>query len=225
MRQLLIIGAVQYGLMYSFLNMSFQYLLGWQVAFLTIITPLYIILLEDFHQRRIDYRGILLALLAVLGAGLLLYQAADWREHLLGFLLMQGSNLCFAYGQVAYRRLRPAITVEKDAHFFAVLFIGAALASAMTTTATSGWGDLQDIRLSQTYALLYLGLISSGLCFFAWNVGATRVGAAQLSVANNLKIPCALLFSVLVFGEEADWLRLALGGGLIVAALRLAQKR
>jgi drug/metabolite transporter (DMT)-like permease len=71
--------------------------------------------------------------------------------------------------------------------------------------------------------LLYLGLIASGLGFFLWNRGATRVDAGTLAVMNNAKIPLAVACSLLFFGEspDANMLRLAISAGFFAAALWL----
>jgi len=45
------------------------------------------------------------------------------------------------------------------------------------------------------------------------------VSAGSLAVFNNLKIPLGILVSVLIFGEEAEWVRLAGGGALMALAL------
>ncbi len=222
---LVLIGGVQYGLMYSLLNLSFQYLLGWQVALLTIFTPLYVSILSDLNGGKFCLRNLWLSLTAVLGAGILLYQSSDWSEHITGFFLMQGSNLCFAYGQVAYRNMRSQISLKRDVDFYILLFLGGILVTSLATLITNGWSDVEKIQGSQAGALVYLGMIASGLCFFGWNLGALKVKTSVLAVANNLKIIFAILFALILFNEPANWVRLALGGGIMTAALLLAQKR
>ena len=69
-----------------------------------------------------------------------------------------------------------------------------------------------------------LGVAASGLGFFLWNRGATRVSAGTLAAMNNVKIPLAVACSLVVFGEQADLPRLFLGGGLMASAVWLAQK-
>ena len=41
--------------------------------------------------------------------------------------------------------------------------------------------------------LLYLGLVPTAVGFWLWNKGAARTSAARLAVANNLKVPLAVL--------------------------------
>ena len=68
-------------------------------------------------------------------------------------------------------------------------------------------------------------MVASGLGFFLWNVGATRVGSGTLAVMNNAKIPLAVACSLLIFGEQADPLRLAARLALLGAAGWLAEHR
>ena len=49
--------------------------------------------------------------------------------------------------------------------------------------------------------------------------------AGALAVFNNLKIPLAVAAALTIFGERADLLRLALGGGLMLIAAALAARR
>jgi drug/metabolite transporter (DMT)-like permease len=82
-----------------------------------------------------------------------------------------------------------------------------------------------QLRGAQLAVLLYLGLLASGIGFFLWNVGATRVGTGVLAVFNNVKVPLAVLVSLLFFREQTDLARLALGGGIILLALYLNSRR
>ena len=49
---LLLIGAVQFGLMYICYNESFVYLQAHEVALCTVFTPVYVLLLHDARHRR-----------------------------------------------------------------------------------------------------------------------------------------------------------------------------
>jgi drug/metabolite transporter (DMT)-like permease len=64
-------------------------------------------------------------------------------------------------------------------------------------------------------------VLASGIGFFMWNTGATRVQAGVLAVFNNVKVPLAVLVSLLFFGERTDGLRLFGGGTIIALALWL----
>ena len=57
------------------------------------------------------------------------------------------------------------------------------------------------LNTSNLYALLFLGLFSTGFGFLAWNIGATQVSNERLAVMNNAVIPIAIFNSYLIFGE------------------------
>lgn len=214
------IGMVQYGLMYVFYIQSFRFLAAHQVALFTIFTPLYVTAADDFLEKRFQPRHLGTALLAVVGTAVIVY--AGWaRAGLLsGFLLVQASNACFAIGQVWYRRLPAATRQWKDRDIFAWLYLGGTAAAMLAMLLFSGPLDLR-LPGEKWLVLLYLGLLASGVGFFLWNVGATRVEAGMLAVFNNAKVPLAVLVSLLFFGEHADWPRLLCGGGIMILAIWL----
>ncbi len=222
--RLVLIGAVQYGVMYITYLRAYRYLDAYQVALFTIFTPLYVTLIHDLYSRR--FRGWRLgaAALAVVGAAAIRYRQPHLEGVLLGFFLMQVSNLCFAFGQIEYKRLRPAFKDLGDSQVYALLYLGAATVTALATTATGGWGSFGLLGGRQVLTLLYLGLLASGFCFFWWNKGAVKTDIGTLAVFNNLKIPLAVFVSLLVFGERADVPRLLLGGGVMLLAVWLSQR-
>ena len=85
--------------------------------------------------------------------------------------------------------------------------------------------ELPALNPTQIATLFYLGILASGLCFFWWNLGATRVNAGTLAVFNNAKVPLGVACSLLFFGETADLPRLAVGGALLIAAVAVAETK
>jgi len=223
--RLVMIGVIQYGLMYVCYLQAYRYLEAYQVALFTIFTPLYVTLINDIHARRFRSKSLGAAAMAVLGAAVITYQSRSMKGILTGFCLMQLSNLCFAYGQIEYKRLRPSFSHLKDRQVYAILYLGAAAVAGLATTLTGGWESLAGLDLKQVGTLLYLGVLASGLCFFWWNKGAVLTNAGTLAVFNNLKIPLAVAVSLLIFEETADLLRLILGAALIVLALWLSRRK
>ena len=216
--RLLLTGAVQYGLMYVAYIHAFQSLKAYEVALFTVFTPIYVTMINDLFQRKFSPSALSAVLLAVAGGVVINYQRLDspalWR----GFALMQAANLCFAFGQIFYRRTMAALpTPPADRQVFGLLYLGAAFTAALATIG-SDWSSF-ELTLKQSGILLYLGVIASGLGFFLWNLGARRVSAGALAIFNNLKIPLGILVSVLVFGEQTEWMRLVGGGALMAAAL------
>lgn len=216
------IGAVQFGLMYLAYNESFRYLPAYEVALFTITTPILVTLLADAIDRTFRLRALLAALLAMVGTAVLLFKTDALGGTLKGFALVQLSNAAFAVGQVLYRRVRQKPGLPSDRHTFALLYLGGflvALAAMFTHDITV------TLHPPQVLTLVYLGVIASGLGFFLWNVGATRVNAGTLAVMNNAKVPLAVACSLLFFGESADPTRLLLSLALLATAVWLAEKR
>ena len=64
----------------------------------------------------------------------------------------------------------------------------------------------------------------SGVAFFLWNRGATRVGLGTLAVMNNLKVPLAVAVALAPpFSESADLPKLLVSAALLAAALLIAR--
>ena len=222
MLELLLIGGVQFGLMYLCYNASFKYLQPHEVALFTVFTPVYVMLLHDGRQGRVEGRALLAALLAVVGAGLVICQREDHLASWGGFLLVQGSNLCFALGQLGYRAWGRGKNRPDDLAVMGWLYLGAVLVTLPWAMLTVPVGAVA-LSWRQIGAVLYLGVIASGLGFFLWNAGARRTSADMLAVFNNLKIPLAAVVSLMVFGGKANLVHLLAGGGLFVAATWLSR--
>ncbi len=217
------IGAVQLGLMYIFYYNAFELLTVPEVLIFTVTTPIFITLLDDLFHRRFSLHYLLVALLAVLGAAVIRFDGVSG-SFLLGFLVVQGSNLCFAFGQVAYRRLDEVEQSGQPAHATFGFFYFGALVVALLAWLTLGSPNYPT-EAGQWGVLLWLGLGASGLGYFLWNRGATQVDPGTLAVMNNVLIPAGLLVNLTIWNKEADLLRLALGSAILLAALWLNRRR
>ena len=218
------LGMVQFGLMYLLYIASYRWLPAWMVALFTIFTPLYVVLYSDFLERRFHVMHLVSAVVAVGGAGVVVVTAmpagADWR----GIALLQGANICFAVGQVLFVRLK-ARAKGSEASLLGWMYLGAAVLTlvAVLVRTAGGVQPLVGWHGGAWWALLYLGLLPTGLGFYLWNKGAAGVEPGMLAAANNLKVPLAVLVSWSVFGEEAAYLRVLVGLGVIVGARFLAR--
>ncbi|MCB9058642.1 MAG: EamA family transporter [Calditrichae bacterium] len=212
------IGAVQFGLMYILYIYAYNFLDAWQIALFTIFTPLYVVLIGDLIRKRFQVLYLLVAIMSVAGAAIIIARDLMSVELRTGFVLMQLSNMCFAAGQVWYKKVKADFKGIKDGYLFSWLYAGALLVSGVNSMFITDWSSLQ-INSNQIMVLLYLGILSSGICFFLWNYGATKVNNGTLAVLNNLKVPLGVLISITVFGENGDWKRLLLGGTVIFAAI------
>ncbi|GEK71489.1 MULTISPECIES: EamA family transporter [Halomonas] len=212
------LGAVQLGVMYIFFYQSFLLLSVPEVLLFTVLTPLYITLLDDLLFKRFSPFHLLTAAMAVLGAAVIRYRGLDG-DYWLGFLVVQGANLCFALGQVGYRRLSAGLPADLSRlSVFGWFYLGAV---AVAVPAFLWWGDASALPATplQWGVLAWLGLVASGVGYFLWNLGATKVDAGALAVMNNALVPAGLLVNLLIWNRDADLPRLALGGAIILASL------
>jgi len=106
----------------------------------------------------------------------------------------------------------------RDQDVFGLLYLGAFLVTGISCAALTNWPTVQ-LGFKQYWTLAYLGIIASGLSFFLWNKGARQVDAGTLAIFNDLKVPVAVLISVVVFGESVNLVTLAVGGAIVVLAL------
>lgn len=218
--KLMAIGAVQLGLMYSFYYHSFLYLSVPEVLLFTVMTPIYITLFNDALDKRFNPKFFIVAIIAVMGAIAIRYENVD-SGFVIGLLLVQAANICFATGQVTYKRLMSDSKLDHRS-VFGWFFIGA-LCVAIICFALFGNVHKLPSTVTQWGVLIYLGTIASGMGYFAWNKGATLVNVGTLAVMNNLLIPAGILVNVVIWNKDADLLRLGLGGGIILAALLINQ--
>ena len=220
--RLALIGAVQFGAMYIFYIGSFAHLHAFEVALFTITTPVFVALADALLERRLAPRFFAAALLSVAGAGVVVWRSVGDTGVVGGFLLVQLSNLCFAAGQVAWRRARAAIPPgASDASLFAVPLAGALALTLVVSLFSTDWRAFAPTP-AQWASIAYLGAAATGLGFFLWNLGATRVNAGTLAAFNNAKIPLGIACSVLVFREHADLPRLLAGGAVMAAGVWVA---
>jgi drug/metabolite transporter (DMT)-like permease len=218
-------GAVQFGAMYALSTRSYAVLKAHEVALATVMTPIYVTVLDDLLERRLRPVFLACAVLAVAGTGVSLGAMRFGGAPMRGLALVQLANLCFATGQVSYRRLMARSSGLGDRAAFAWCAVGAALLAVLLSLPRALRGGWPSLGATELAVLVYLGAVASGLCFFLWNRGARRVNTGVLAVMNDLKIPLGVSVSLLVFGERADFPRLLVGGALIGIAWWVAARQ
>jgi drug/metabolite transporter (DMT)-like permease len=221
--KLAVTGAVQFGLMYIAYITSFQFLPAHTIVLLTTTTPLFVTLFNDVSSRKFNALFFVAATMAFLGGAVIKYPDQPLRASLMGIVLVQISNIAFAFGQIYYKRLSATDPSWNDRSVFGLLYLGAVIMTALFSMFTTPFSRLQ-VAASQGLVLFYLGIIASGVCFFLWNKGARFVNEGTLAIMNNLKIPLGIIASLILLGESTDYLRLAIGFGLMVGAAYLCEK-
>lgn len=225
--RLVLMGAIQFGVMYGCYMKAFQYLPSHIVAIFSITTPVYVVLIHNVRQKSFSKKFILVALLSVVGAGIIKAQSVPSGDIWTGFSLMQVAGLSFAFGQVAYRDWKKGNPQVVDRSVFALLILGGFVSVGCFSFFLTDFSDL-NISLEQWQSIVYLGMVASGLGFFLWNKGATKVNPGTLAAFNNAVVPLAVLCSLFVFREveslsSEDLLRLILGSSFILGAVVLSK--
>lgn len=218
--KLMLIGAIQFGLMYIAYITSYQYLPAHMIALLTTTTPIFVTLFNDIYTKKFHKLFLLTALLAVIGGGIIKYPDQPLSANLKGVILIQLSNIAFAYGQLHYKKLANNHPAWKDREIFGVLYLSAVLVTGIFSFFTTNYAALQ-LTATQMITLIYLGCVASGICFFLWNKGAKSVNEGMLAIMNNLKIPLAIIASLIILKENTNLIRLIWGTGLMFGAVYL----
>ncbi|MCF8112193.1 MAG: carboxylate/amino acid/amine transporter [Desulfobacteraceae bacterium] len=220
--KLMAIGGIQLGLMFICFYNSFSFLSVPEVVLFTVFTPIYITLLYDLLKKRFTLWYLVTAIVAVAGAAVIRYNPLS-RDFATGFLLVQAANICFAIGQVAYKRLmekraESGMDVLPQHSVFGFFYLGALIVSVAGWLI---WGDFSMMPATyvQWGVLLWLGVAASGIGYFLWNKGATMVNQGALAIMNNALVPAALVVNLVIWNRDEELLRLLIGGCLILFAL------
>lgn len=213
-------GALQFGVTYLCLYRSFSVLTVPEVLLFTVLTPIYVTLLDDALARRFNPWALVAALVAVGGGVAIRFQPLEG-DYLWGFLLLQLANATFAAGQVLCRHLLARHPLDVPLYrFFGHFFLGA-LVLALPSWLIFGNPARLPHTAVQWGVLVWMGLFATALGMFWWVKGSTRVDAGALAVMNELHVPLGLLVNLLIWNRDADLKKIALGGGVILLSLAL----
>ena len=222
-------GAIQFGLMYVCYMKSYEYLPSHLVALFSIMTPVYVVLINDIRKRQFSYRYLLAAILSVCGAATIKAKGMPSGDIWLGFILMQIAGLSFAFGQVAYRDWKQSHASINHTAVFSILTFGGTVFAGSFSLFFVDQASL-TINAGQWQSIFYLGFFASGLGFFLWNKGAVLCNPGTLAAFNNAVVPLAVFFSLFIFGEVGvlsveDLIRLTIGGTLIAFAVAITSNK
>ncbi|MDF9400635.1 carboxylate/amino acid/amine transporter [Vibrio sp. 1180_3] len=216
--KLMVIGGIQLGLMYCFYYQSFLLLSVPEVLLFTVFTPIYVTLIYDLLKGRFSPWYLVTAAIAVVGAVFIKFAGIN-DNFLTGFFVVQGANLCFAIGQVAYKYVMEKQQVTLSQHtVFGYFYLGALVVASIAFLLFGNSDKLPTTSL-QWGILVYLGLIASGLGYFAWNKGACLVNAGALAIMNNALVPAGLVVNIMIWNRDVDLMRLGIGGSIILLSL------
>lgn len=214
---LMIIGSLQLSIMYVFYYTSFNYINVPEILLFTIFTPFYITLFYDlYHYKKIRLFYILTAFICILGTAVIRYQGIN-SNFVTGFLLIQGANIVFALGQTGYKLLMERHILPQH-NAFSWFYLGALITSSIIFLLLGNFEKMPTAN-TQWLTLIWLGAVASGICYFLWNYGATKVDSGVLVCMNNAVIPVGILVNVLIFKAQIDWIRFIIGSLIMISAL------
>lgn len=216
------IGIIQFGVMYFAFLKAFKFLQGNEVALLTTTTPVFVAIWASLFGDKFKFIYILCILMSVLGAGVVVWQNLEFSQIVKGVLLMETSNCTFALGQVLWKNFIP--NEIKSENIMASAYLGAFCLMVPFVIVNNDF-SLTTINRLQFLAILYLGIVPTGIGFYLWNKGAKYVKSSTLAIMNNLKIPFGVLFSILIFHEKINVLNFVLGSSIIMLAILILHLR
>ena len=212
------IGALQLGLMYIFYLSAFNYTTVQRILLFTVTTPFYVVLISNILDRKFKLPIFALSFLSISGAGLIRSTYFDQND-IIGFLLIQLANLCFACGQILYRRIKITdpnqLNIRND---FAFFFLGALIASSIGLI-ISPYGFSAPTSSMHWILIIWLGIAASGLGYCFWNYGATLVNNGTLAVMNNLVVPIGLFVEIIFFSKSINMEFFAIGAIIIITSI------
>lgn len=216
----LALGALEFGLMYIFFQLSFAFLDAYEIALLLTTTPIYVVFADGIFNKAALALPCLLASLCVL-LSFLLVSGAEYSFNRYGVLLIQGSNLSFAFGQVLVKKFFEKELLNKTTNFtkkaaatlsltqcMSVLYLGGCCVCGLAAILTQT--EYVPFTRSAMFWTIILGISCCGICHYLWDFGILRVKTPVAAVMNNLQIPLSMLIAVIFFGEHIDWCKLCI---------------
>lgn len=220
--KIMLIGAVQIGIMYMFFYNSFLYLSVAEVVLFTIFTPIFVTLIYDILNKKIRLLYLISALFAVLGAYIIRYHEVD-SGFVKGFLLLQGANFCFALGQSYYKKIFQDYKNINQKDIFGYFHFGALIVACFAFLIFGNFTKIQP-NFTQWLVLLWLGIVASGVGYFLWNKGASIVDAGILAIMNNALVPAGLLVNLIIWQKSINYINFIAGSLVILFSLYLHVK-
>lgn len=211
-----IFGIIQFGVMFLCFIKAFKYLQGNEIALLTTTTPVFVAIWASILGDRFRFIYIVCILLSVLGAGIIVWQNLPFNLIVKGIILMETSNCSFALGQILWKKY---VSDTSSKYMFSA-YLGASLFVLPMCLYNVDINSL-SVTIPQILSILYLAIIPTGIGFWLWNRGSVCVKSSTLAIMNNLKIPFAVLFSIIIFHEKINVFNFVIGSSIILISIIL----
>ncbi|MFD3997529.1 DMT family transporter [Streptomyces sp. NPDC058583] len=156
--------------------------------------------------ERLGARRVLGMLAAVIGVLLLVGKGSLAVDFGAGDLWMFGAALSFASYSALLKR-RPA-EIDGLAFLFVTFLLGALMLAPLYVVSLAVQGGF-TAGVATVGPLLYVGVASSAVAFFAWNKAIALIGAARAGIVYHLQPVCVALLSYALLGERLGVLGVA----------------
>ena len=189
-----------------------------KILLFTVTTPFYVTMISQILNKEIRLFAYLTILLSILGGLVIRMTDFDDRDFI-GLILIQLANVCFASGQVLYKRIKADSKISTNVYTdFSFFFIGASLITFIGLIISPS-GYTYPKSINQWLLVFWLGGAASGVGYYFWNYGATKVKVETLATMNNLVIPLGLLIEVLLFSGSHDFKTFIIGTVIIISSI------
>ncbi|MCZ0989170.1 EamA family transporter [Streptomyces diastatochromogenes] len=182
-------------------------------------SPVLMAVFERLGGVRLGARRTLGLLTACAGVLLLMGGGASFGA---GDLWMIAASCCFAAYSALLRR-RPA-ELDGTAFLFTTFLVGTVLLLPVQAASLATQGAFHPTP-GTLLPLLYVGVASSAVAFFAWGKAIALIGAARAGIVYYLQPLCVAVLSWALLGENTSWpqllcMALILGGVTLGAGSR-----
>jgi drug/metabolite transporter (DMT)-like permease len=181
-------------------------------------SPILMAFYERLGGARLGARRVTGTAIACAGVLLLVSKGSLALDFAPGDLWVVAAAVCFGSYSALLRRRPPEL--GGVTFLFATFTLGTAMLLPVYLLSLSLQGGF-TARPGTIGPLLYVGVASSAVAFFAWNKSITLIGAARAGAIYYLQPVCVALLSALVLGESMTWLS-AICMALILTGVILA---
>jgi drug/metabolite transporter (DMT)-like permease len=221
---MILIGAVQIGIMYLMYLNAFHFTSVSKILLFTITTPLYVTFIADLVEKKFRSFFLMLSILSIVGASFLRFTSPAQND-LIGFFLIQGANFCFALGQVLYKYFEKWTgRTPNGMSDFAYFYIGALIFTTIGFLSSDVKTPLPN-DTATWLLIVWMGVGASGLGFYFWDKGSLFVSSGTLAVMNNLVIPLGLMVEILFFGQALNSETYLIGTLIIVVSILVSLRK
>ena len=221
---MILIGAVQIGIMYLMYLNAFHFTSVSKILLFTITTPLYVTFIADLVEKKFRSFFLMLSIVSIVGASFLRFTSPAQND-LIGFFLIQGANFCFALGQVLYKYFEKWTgRTPNGMSDFAYFYIGALIFTTIGFLSSDVKTPLPN-DIATWLLIVWMGVGASGLGFYFWDKGSLFVSSGTLAVMNNLVIPLGLMVEILFFGQALNSETHLIGTLIIVVSILVSLRK